>query len=155
MLGWHRPHTLAEIPWENFFPQVDSNQRASRSTEPRHDALNPVATVRDNTVNSLAWITVERERFTIKSQLISFFVACCNFLVRLCDPERNFGGKQKPCPSSYRESLVFSHSEINDSVNRLMSMSWATASCWSGAYSIVGTYCYLFSFHKIGVEYTL
>ena len=29
MLGWHRSHTLAEIPSENFFPQVGYETAAS------------------------------------------------------------------------------------------------------------------------------
>ena len=45
MLGWHQPHTLAKVPWENFFLQWDSNQLASRSTEARHDALDHIAMI--------------------------------------------------------------------------------------------------------------
>ena len=62
------PHDvgLVEIPWGNFFSQVDSNQHTSRSMEPRLDALNPVVTVRDFEtiypnyfkVNSLSFVVV-------------------------------------------------------------------------------------------------
>ena len=46
-------HTLAKIPWENFFPQGDSNQHTSYSMEPRHNALDNAAIMRDNVLVNL------------------------------------------------------------------------------------------------------